>query len=98
MVILLGLGNVAFFKTLANGSYFKQIASNFIVGVTCGTGNISHMITSSEDPTTDGEWGSNGLTCDKFHLGKDHFDIRRLLLSPCRKHFFGLVEISRWVY
>ena len=63
----IGLGNIAFFKTVATGAYFKQIAKNLIVGVTCGAGNMSHFIASSDDTASVNT--SSGLTCDKFHFG-----------------------------
>ena len=62
----IGIGNIAFFKTVAKGGYFKQIAKNMIVGITCGAGNISHM-SSSDDFSA--ACMTSGLPCDKFHLG-----------------------------
>lgn len=60
----LGIGNVAFFKTVANGGCFKQLGNNFIVGGTFGGGSLSHFLPSNDICNP-----KNGLPCDNFVLG-----------------------------
>ena len=66
----IGLGNVAFFKTFANGGYFKEVAKNLVLGLTFGAGNISHITTLEENSVR----SNGGLPCDKFHIGKSIFN------------------------
>lgn len=77
----LGLGNVAFFKTEVNGSYYHQIGQNFVIGAGGAGGSVSHMM-SSDDPCS----VRNSLPCDKFTLGGP------VLMRGFRHHRLGPVE------